>query len=101
MIFDVDAKDESTWSMIPHIFHTPFYCYSYAFGNILVFSLYNKYKADPNFKENYKNILRAGGSLPPAELLKKYDIDIASKEFYQAGIREVEKLVEAFEKIEG
>jgi oligoendopeptidase F len=99
MIYDVEAKDESTWSMIPHIFHTPFYCYAYAFGNILVFSLYNKYKANPAFKEDYKNILRAGGSLAPKELLAKYGIDISSREFYQAGLREVEKLVEEFEKL--
>lgn len=96
---DVSPEDESGWSMIPHIYHTPFYCYSYAFGNILVFSLYHKYRENHAFKEDYKNILRAGGSMRPKDLLMQYGIDIDSHAFYEAGIREVEKLVEEFEKL--
>ena len=97
--FDVEQENESGWSMIPHIFHTPFYCYSYVFGNILVFSLYHRYKQDPKFKEDYKNILRAWGSMRPKDLLMQYGIDIDSRDFYRAGIQEVEKLVEEFETL--
>lgn len=57
--FDVNAEDESGWSMIPHIFHTPFYCYAYAFGNLLTFALYNKVQDGSLSVEDYKNILRA------------------------------------------
>jgi len=46
VMYDVDAENESTWSMIPHIFASPFYCYAYAFGNILVFALYNRYRKE-------------------------------------------------------
>ncbi len=94
---DVVAEDESSWSMIPHIFHTPFYCYAYAFGNLLTFALYNKVQDGSLSIEEYKDILRAGGSERPRDLLGKYGIDIASTDFYQAGLREVEKMVEEFE----
>ncbi len=96
--FDVPAEDESGWSMIPHIYHTPFYCYAYAFGNLLTFALYNKVHTEKTLSvEDYKDILRAWGSERPRDLLGRYGIDIASPEFYQAGIREVERMVEEFE----
>ncbi len=97
--FDVPAEDESGWSMIPHIYHTPFYCYAYAFGNLLTFALYNKVQSGELTKEDYKDILRAGGSERPRDILNRYGIDIASPEFYRAGIAEVEKMVEEFERL--
>ncbi len=97
---DVAADSESGWSMIPHIFHSPFYCYAYAFGNLLTFALYNKVHTEKTLSvEDYKDILRAGGSERPRDLLGRYGIDIASPEFYQAGIAEVERMVEEFEKL--
>ncbi len=73
IIYDVSGEEESGWSMIPHIFASPFYCYAYAFGNILVFALYNRYIQDGEaFVESYKNILRSGGSKRPKELLAEY-----------------------------
>ena len=97
--YDIAPEDESGWSMIPHIFHTPFYCYAYAFGNLLTFALYNKVQDGSLSVEDYKDILRAGGSERPRDLLAKYGIDIASPEFYRAGLREVEKMVEEFEQL--
>jgi oligoendopeptidase F len=67
--YDVPADEESSWSMIPHIFHSPFYCYAYAFGNLLTFTLYNKVQNGSLSVEDYKNILRSGGSKRPRELL--------------------------------
>jgi oligoendopeptidase F len=96
--YDVGGEEESGWSMIPHIYHTPFYCYAYAFGNLLTFALYNKVHTEKVLSaEDYKDILRAWGSERPRDILGRYGIDIASPEFYQAGLREVEKMVEEFE----
>lgn len=98
--FDVPGEDESGWSMIPHIFHTPFYCYAYAFGNLLTFALYHKVHVEKSLSvEDYKDILRSGGSERPRDILGRYGIDIASPEFYQAGLAEVERMVEEFEKL--
>ncbi len=98
--YDVKPEEESSWSMIPHIFHTPFYCYSYAFGNILTFSLYNKYKTEwKKFIQDYKQILSSGGSIPPKELLAQFWIDITKKKFYKDAFKEIEKMLNLLENL--
>ncbi len=100
VVFDTPANEDIGWSTIPHIFVTPFYCYAYAFGNILSFSLFHKYKNEGKaFVPKYKEILKSGGSKSPAELLAEYDININSASFFEGGIKVVEKLVDEFEEL--
>ncbi|MBT3714527.1 MAG: M3 family oligoendopeptidase, partial [Anaerolineae bacterium] len=44
----MEISDEFKWEWvsIPHIYHTPFYVYAYAFGQLLVLSLYKQFKAE-------------------------------------------------------
>jgi oligoendopeptidase F len=89
------------WSYIPHFIHSPFYVYSYAFGNCLVNSLYNSYHNGlDNFVELYKSALTAGGTLHHSELLKPFDLDASKADFWQKGldlpisyIKELETLI--------
>lgn len=98
--YDVEDKEESGWATIPHIFHVPFYCYSYSFGNILSYALYNMYKKEGDkFIEKYKNILRSGGSKPPYELLKENGLDIKSRKYYQSGLKVISDMLEEFEDL--
>ncbi len=77
-----------TWAYIPHIIQTPFYVYAYAFGELLVLSLYARYKEQgESFIDQYIEFLAAGGSRSPQELLSKLDIDAADPEFWQGGCR--------------
>lgn len=99
VLYDVSPEEETGWSMVPHIFHTPFYCYGYAFGFIMVFALYKRVKNGSLSRDDYKNILRAGGSERPRDLLGRYGIDIASPDFYRDGLAEVERMVEEFEQL--
>ena len=74
------------WLYIPHFFHTPFYCYAYSFGNLLVLSLYQQYgKEGKSFVSKYLKILSAGGSEKPETLLKDCGFDITEASFWQQG----------------
>jgi oligoendopeptidase F len=90
------------WVSIPHIYHTPFYVYAYAFGQLLVFSLYRQYKneGDP-FKPRYLDILSAGGSMPTEEILSRAGFEIRNSEFWQGGYNVLEDMIERLEEIKG
>ncbi len=87
------------WSSVPHFFHTPFYCYAYDFAQLMVLSLYQRYKEGmPNFKEKYVRLLKSGGSDSPQKLLKPFEIDLKDPNFWQAGFDFVDKtLIERLE----
>jgi oligoendopeptidase F len=89
------------WSYISHFIHARFYCYSYTFAELLVLSLYNGYlREGAAFIPGYKAILASGGSLSPADTVKKAGIDFADPGFWQQGydfladlIKELRELV--------
>ena len=88
------------WVSIPHIYHTPFYVYAYAFGQLLVLSLYQQFKQEGEaFKPKYLKILSAGGSEAPAKILGEAGIDIESAEFWQGGFDVVDGLVKQLEEL--
>lgn len=89
---------EMWWSYIPHFIHSPFYCYSYSYGQLLVLALYGLYKSGKceNFIEIYTAFLSAGGSKSPKELINKFGFDIDDKEFWKIGIEEIRKLLKEF-----
>jgi oligoendopeptidase F len=74
------------WSDIPH-FHSPFYVYSYAFGQLLSQSLYaQKDNFGDKFEPLYLDLLRAGGTKDAVELLKPFDLDPTKEQFWIDGI---------------
>jgi oligoendopeptidase F len=74
------------WLYIPHFFHTPFYCYAYSFGNLLVLSLYQQYLEEgKSFISKYLKILSAGGSEKPETLLIDSGFNITDSSFWQQG----------------
>ncbi len=83
---DVDAIFQHEWLMIPHIFHTPFYCYAYSFGQLLVLALYRRYQQEGEaFKPGYLKLLAYGGSADPDTILQEMGIDMADPAFWQGG----------------
>jgi oligoendopeptidase F len=98
----VEISDEFKWEWvsIPHIYHVPFYVYAYAFGQLLVCSLYQQYKAEGEaFKPKYLKILSAGGSEAPEKILADAGIDIRSPQFWQGGFDVLNKMVDELEKL--
>ncbi len=98
----LELSDEFKWEWvsIPHIYHTPFYVYAYAFGQLLVLSLYQQFKQEGEaFKPKYLKILSAGGSEAPARILRAAGIDIESATFWQGGFDVVDGLVKQLEEI--
>jgi len=98
----VEISEEFAWEWvsIPHIYHTPFYVYAYAFGQLLVLSLYRQYRQEGEaFKPRYLRILAAGGSESPARILAQAGIDITAAEFWQGGFDVLAELLEQLERL--
>lgn len=96
----VAVPDEFRWEWltIPHLFASPFYCYAYSFGNLLVLALYGLYKAQgASFVPRYLDLLAAGGSRAPEALLKDFGVDIRSEAFWQTGFETIKGMVRELE----
>ncbi len=88
------------WSYIAHFIHTPGYVYAYAFGELLVLALYEIYKEDDeSFKQRYIDLLSAGGSDTPDNLLKPFGIDLADPQFWSRGLDFIDGLLRQAEDI--
>lgn len=97
-IFVFDEEYKYYWSYIPHFIHSPFYVYSYAFGDCLVNSLYMNYMKNPNgFQDKYINMLSAGGSKDYKELLKVFNLNPKNKDFWQNGMNLIISLIDELE----
>ena len=89
------------WLVVPHIFSVPFYVYAYAFGQLLVLSLYQQYLDEGDtFKPRYFKLLSAGGSDAPVRILEEAGIDIHSAEFWQGGFDVLEASLKQLEALE-
>ncbi len=95
---DVDEIFAYEWCYIPHIFHTPFYCYAYAFGNLLTLALYENYKEKgASFAPKIVGMLAKGGSESPVDIAKAVGVDITSEEFWQKGFDVIQEMLKKAE----
>jgi oligoendopeptidase F len=98
----LEVADEFKWEWvsIPHIYYYPFYVYAYSFGQLLVFALYQQYKNEgASFKPRYLELLSAGGSMAPEDILKRAGIDMRDAAFWQGGFNVVSQMVDELEKL--
>jgi len=75
------------WSYIPHFIGTPGYVYAYSYGFLFALSIFRKYELEgDSMVEPYLELLRAGGSMPPAELAKIVGLDLTDPRIWETGI---------------
>jgi oligoendopeptidase F len=98
-VFEFSEEYKYYWSYIPHFIHSPFYVYSYAFGDCLVNSLYATYKNGlDGFEDKYFKMLEAGGTLHHKDLLKPFNLDASKADFWQKGLDIISSYIDLLEK---
>jgi oligoendopeptidase F len=96
---EINEEFQREWIAIPHIYHTPFYCYAYSFGQLLALSLYQQYKEQgPSFVPKLIKILSYGGSASPQHILSEAGIDMADPNFWRNGFKVVERMIDELER---
>ncbi|HKR78372.1 MAG TPA: M3 family oligoendopeptidase [Nitrospira sp.] len=96
----VKVPDEFQWEWltIPHIYASPFYCYAYSFGNLLVLALYRRYQQEGRtFIPKYMDLLATGGSMSPERILADVNVDMTSKTFWQSGFAIIQDMITQLE----
>jgi oligoendopeptidase F len=82
------------WLYIGHFIHVPFYCYAYAFGELLVLALVQKYRREgAAFVPKYLELLASGGSAAPHVLLARLGVDVNNPGFWELGLRLLDDMV--------
>lgn len=88
------------WSYIPHFLSTPGYVYSYAFGELLVLALYGLYqKEGDTFTAKYIDLLAAGGSASPYELVTPFGLDLDDPSFWNRGLAVIDEMLQQVESM--
>jgi oligoendopeptidase F len=101
----IDKEDISkvTWARIPHFFSTPYYVYQYATCFASTARLMQAIRSqEPGEREDavnrYLNLLRAGGSDYPMNLLARAGVDLSQPDTVRAVATELDTLVARLEQ---
>jgi len=99
-IVHIDDLYTVEWAYIPH-FYRSYYVFQYA-TSIAASSLFATaiLNGEPGAVERYLNLLRAGGSDYPYELVKKAGVDLASPAPYQAVVARMNRIMDEIEAIQ-
>ena len=99
---DLNAYTGITWSRIPHFFNSPYYVYQYAtcFASAarIAKQISAGGKTAAEARDRFLNLLRAGGSDYPMELLRKAGVDLAQPDTVRAVVDQLDDLVGRLER---
>jgi oligoendopeptidase F len=95
---EVPPEFQHEWISIPHIYNTPFYCYAYSFGQLLVLALYRRFQQQGEaFKAGYLKLLSYGGSAPPQAILAEAGVDPRDPAFWGSGFEVIAGMIDELE----
>jgi oligoendopeptidase F len=95
----IDELYTNEWMFIPH-FYRNMYVFQYATSKTAGTALYEKIVNEGEAGvENYKNLLRAGGSDYPYKLLVNAGVDLAQPEPYEAIVRKMNSIMDEMERL--
>ncbi len=100
----IDNCISNYWCYISHFFHSPFYVYAYAFGEILVNALYNTYLSSDNksdFVPKYTNMLSNGGIEKYDQATSRFGLNTTSIDFWINGVNIISQQVDELENLCG
>ena len=99
--FVIDAPYAIEWAYIPH-FYSTFYVYQYATsisaGTWFAHSILNGGEAE---RERYLDVLRAGGSADPVDILKKAGLDMTAPDPYRGLVADFKATIDEIETLMG
>jgi len=98
-VVKIDDLYAVEWAYIPH-FYRNFYVFQYA-TSISAGSMFAAeiLKGTPGARDRYLNVLKAGGSRYPYELVKEAGVDLASPAPYQALVARMNMIMDQIEAI--
>lgn len=98
-VMRIDPAVCSEWAYIPH-FYRPFYVYQYATSMAAASHFTQRILAGgARERENYLDVLRAGGSVHPVPLLQRAGLDMRSPEPYRALVARMDALLDEMERL--
>jgi oligoendopeptidase F len=100
---EVEVDEERvgiTWAQFSIHMYLNYYVYQYATGISAANALAQRViKEGPQAAEDYKNFLKAGGSMYPLDALKLAGVDMASPEPVEKAFEVFESFVDRLEKL--
>jgi len=95
----IDDLYTNEWMFIPHFYYN-MYVFQYATSKTAGTALYEKIVEEGETGvENYKNLLRAGGSDYPYQLLVNAGVDLAQPGPYRAIVRKMDAIMDEMERL--
>ncbi|HQZ39250.1 MAG TPA: oligoendopeptidase F [Vicinamibacterales bacterium] len=93
-----DARAQTTWARIPHLFQSPYYVYQYATCFASTARLMLDIRGDDLAArraavDRYLDLLKAGGSDHPMRLLQRAGVDLSQPETVRAVVAQLDDMV--------
>ena len=88
------------WKVHYYIPSFSFYNYPYAFGLLFGTGLYSIYKERGRpFVKNYEDLLASTGEATPAELARRFEIDLQKPDFWRSSLKVIEENVQRYVRL--